>query len=143
MTDKLAIIKDLGESLEIIVKGVESEHGEIYLNYLDKLNKLTKLFLTNIDREIAHKNKELENIDNSDNEEIIKKYNNDTGDIDSVSEYSEYDTSDFENENEDDNKLLVNKSLVNKSLEDFDNEIKSLYNNILKQQIITFINCYE
>jgi len=132
MSDKITLIKQLGDSLEIIVKGVESEDSEIYLNYLEKLNKLTSLFIININKELAQKKEE----NNSDNEYLIKKYENDVGDIDSVSEYSEYENDSDIDSNIDSNiDSKFNKKQINKSLEDFDNKMREIYNNLLERDI--------
>ena len=69
--NKMEIIKDLGSMLEDIVRGTDEEYSEIYINYLDRLTKITKMFMVNINKEIEIKK---EKDDNSDNEELIKKY---------------------------------------------------------------------
>ena len=131
--DKMALIRELGTMLEDIVRGSEDEYSDIYLNYLDKLNKITKIFMVNIKKEIAVKK---EQDDNSDNEELIKKYLNDMGDVDSVSEYED-NISDTELE---DNKEKPNKNPddVKKSLVDFDNVIEQLYNHMINNNVFVY-----
>ena len=131
--DKMALIRELGTMLEDIVRGSEDEYSDIYLNYLDKLNKITKIFMVNIKKEIAVKK---EQDDNSDNEELIKKYLNDMGDVDSVSEYED-NISDTELE---DNKEKPNKNPddVKKSLVDFDNVIEQLYNHMINNNVFIY-----
>ena len=131
--DKMVLIRELGTMLEDIVRGSEDEYSDIYLNYLDKLNKITKIFMVNIKKEIAVKK---EQDDNSDNEELIKKYLNDMGDVDSVSEYED-NISDTELE---DNKEKPNKNPddVKKSLVDFDNVIEQLYNHMINNNVFIY-----
>ena len=131
--DKMVLIRELGTMLEDIVRGSEEEYSDIYLNYLDKLNKITKIFMVNIKKEIAVKK---EQDDNSDNEELIKKYSNDMGDVDSVSEYED-NISDTELE---DNKEKPNKNPddVKKSLVDFDNVIEQLYNHMINNNVFIY-----
>ena len=130
--NKEIMVKDLGDMLENILRGTDSEYSEIYLNYLERIYKITKLFMKNITNEL-HDKKEKE--DNSDNEELIKRYTNDTGDIDSVSEYEESDNdSDI-----DFNELEVNNKIqIKEALNKFDMEIKQIYENLKKEDIITF-----
>ena len=130
--NKEIMVKELGDMLENILRGTDSEYSEIYLNYLERIYKITKLFMKNITNEL-HDKKEKE--DNSDNEELIKRYTNDTGDIDSVSEYEESDNdSDI-----DFNELEVNNKIqIKEALNKFDTEIKQIYENLKKEDIITF-----
>lgn len=130
--NKEIMVKELGDMLENILRGTDSEYSEIYLNYLERIYKITKLFMKNITNEL-HDKKEKE--DNSDNEELIKRYTNDTGDIDSVSEYEESDNdSDI-----DFNELEVNNKIqIKEALNKFDMEIKQIYENLKKEDIITF-----
>ena len=130
--NKEIMVKELGDMLENILRGTDSEYSEIYLNYLERIYKITKIFMKNITNEL-HDKKEKE--DNSDNEELIKRYTNDTGDIDSVSEYEESDNdSDI-----DFNELEVNNKIqIKEALNKFDMEIKQIYENLKKEDIITF-----
>jgi hypothetical protein len=91
--NRIVLIKDLGEMLETIVKGTETEHSDIFTNYLERIYKITKVFMNNIEKEIAElKLKD----DDSDDEESFKKFINNTNDVDSVSEYEDYNSDDEE-----------------------------------------------
>jgi hypothetical protein len=135
---KMEVIKDLGMILENILKGLETEHEEIYFNYLTKIHKLAKIFTVNIEKEIEIKR---EKDDNTDDEELIKKYANDMGDIDSVSEYADSDidsqqstnVDDFIDDlNYDDNEL----NNVKQSLKLYDITMKKIYDTLLNSDVV-------
>ena len=132
--NKMEIIKDLGSMLEDIVRGTDEEYSEIYINYLDKLTKITKMFMVNIKREIEIKK---EKDDNSDNEELIKKYTNDIGDVDSVSEYED-NLSDTEIDSDEEEQEENNEDNTKKILAEFDNVIKQIYTDMKNNNVFIY-----
>ena len=132
--NKMEIIKDLGSMLEDIVRGTDEEYSEIYINYLDRLTKITKMFMVNIKREIEIKK---EKDDNSDNEELIKKYTNDIGDVDSVSEYED-NLSDTEIDSDEEEQEENNEDNTKKILAEFDNVIKQIYTDMKNNNVFIY-----
>ena len=137
--DKMILIRDLGEMLEQVIKGTETEYSKIYYIYLERIYKITKVFMNNIEKEVSEL--KLKN-DDSDDEESFKKFNDNTNDVDSVSEYSDYDSNDEQveinfktNNDEDDENDKI--KMYREALTEFDNVIRTIYNDIQTKNIIT------
>ena len=133
MTDnnKVHLIKELGNMLETIVNGTESEHSTIFTNYLERIYKITKLFMTSIEKEIS----EVKDNNDSDDENSFKKYIN-SNDVDSVSEYEDYESG---SDNDTENNLYNNdnkKNIYKEALTEFDKIVKEFYDNIKVTSIL-------